>query len=128
MSLTAVSCASSTACAALGEQDTDAGSGQEFDYQFVEFWNGRRWGDVYREAGGGGGLSCGSPNACLAIGETAQRWNGSRWSDVPIPFINDTSSSGLNAVSCTSQTSCEAVGNVFDNNGNESPFAVRWTS
>ena len=68
------------------------------------------------------GVSCPNATSCFAVGSSqvdttttnttkslVERWNGSRWSIVASPNSAGTYNS-LNAVSCTSATSCIAVG------------------
>jgi hypothetical protein len=96
-SLQAVSCSSAHRCMAVGGfSGTSTGS-----RPLAERWNGRTWtikallapsGDSYAVLAG---VSCASPNACLAVGtgsdggqaETAvdETWNGTKWRLVPAP-------------------------------------------
>ena len=66
-------------------------------------------------------ISCTSPNACTAVGESgpvnaavllAERWNGTKWTIQPTPPSPPGSTTvALEGVSCTSHTACTAVGN-----------------
>ena len=66
-------------------------------------------------------ISCTSPNACTAVGESgpvnaavllAERWNGTKWTIQPTPPSPPGSTTvALDGVSCTSHTACTAVGN-----------------
>jgi hypothetical protein len=113
--LAAVSCAAPTACTAIGQSSTMAGS-----EPLVERWNGARW-SIQRIPTPVGGryprlaaISCPSSTSCTAIGSYSgpwpyplvERWNGRRWSVVPTAKVI----TSLLAVSCGSATSCIAVG------------------
>jgi len=128
--LEAVSCASATACTAVGGYGTigsDLGA-------LTEDWNGKRWAIRPAPAHSGAFLnavSCTSANACTAVGShagysgLAERWNGKRWA---IEHLVPTAASGMGSVSCASATACIAIGG----DGNqvivaESWNAMRWT-
>lgn len=120
-SLSAVSCASPTACAAVGYYQRADGS----SVAVAETWAGNGWAikpvpippssDFSRLTA----VSCPTASYCVAVGvyespsisgqaSMAATWNGSRWTvtamPVPSGFIV------LSGVSCTSPTSCTAVG------------------
>lgn len=81
------------------------------------------------------GVSCTSASACTAVGAytsasgyraLAERWNGSSWKIQPTPSPADTEDSLLLlGVSCTSATSCTAVGEHLTSSGSL-PLAERW--
>ncbi|MDP9334273.1 MAG: hypothetical protein M3Q30_13335 [Actinomycetota bacterium] len=67
------------------------------------------------------GVSCTSTSSCFAVGEyyeissytyltLVERWDGTSWAIVPSPSPTGVRESGLADVSCTSTTSCFAVG------------------
>jgi hypothetical protein len=108
--LNSVKCNSGTSCIAVG---------------FSEFavWNGSTWtagtvpGNNRLDA-----ISCTSATACTAVGWTsdfsslvAMYWNGTTWVNQAIPSPPGTATLGANlwSVSCTSATSCTAVGRYF---------------
>jgi hypothetical protein len=117
-SLYSVSCPSANMCMAVGSGDG----------MLAERWNGRRWsvenvpippGDS--EAGGAelSDVSCSSPDRCTAVGSSqaagnsagagasytiAERWNGTGWSPQ-----RPSQATSLNAVSCPTARSCNAV-------------------
>jgi hypothetical protein len=118
--LTGVSCASPTACFAVGMTDRGV----------VERWNGTRWSGQPVAAPLGAsqvdllGVSCSSPSACIAVGSyrnqahdeltLAEHWDGTSWSILPTPNPATGSPQSLivlQAVSCTSPSACTAVGN-----------------
>jgi len=126
--INAVSCTSASACTAVGGG---------LDYQaLIEQWNGRTWSIVPSPDESGSqyvvlnGVSCTSASVCMAVGfygttgpdqTLIEQWDGSTWSIVPSP---DTSSSQLNhlsGVSCTSDSSCVAVGY-----GNSQTLIEQW--
>jgi Ca2+-binding RTX toxin-like protein len=115
-----VSCSSTSACVAVGYQDT--GSGYE---TLIERYNGSSWsieaggaepaeGNAYKAMSK---VSCPPASAyCMAVGEAASQpyaaqWDGGEWSLAPVP---DTESSVavLEDVSCASAESCLAVGHT----------------
>jgi len=122
--LNSVSCVSATSCVAVGEWL--AGSGTFLT--LIESWNGTTWSVVpspslasnFKGFNDLGGVSCVSPTWCQAVGNWGgdvnylpvrtliESWNGSTWSIVPSP--NRTRTSSLSGVSCTSLSSCIAVG------------------
>jgi hypothetical protein len=106
--LTGVSCASASACTAVG--GSAAGT-------LAESWDGTAWHIQTTPSPPGGllnGVSCTSPTACVAVGGTsagtlAETWNGASWSIQATP----TPSQGagfLDSVSCVSSSTCTATG------------------
>jgi hypothetical protein len=146
--LDAVSCASSSACTAVGGYNTPARSG----LVLIERWNGTRW-SIQRPARparaaipfpGGilSAVSCPSLSACTAVGgyfpvagdgqaggelSLAERWNARRWSVQPTPnpanSASGVSGSSFSSLSCPTVNVCTAVGSL---NG-VLPLAERWT-
>src|SRR5215469_1750436 len=123
--LASVSCVSATACTAVGShRRLTAPRGT-----LAESWNGSSW-SVVPSADAGtsdknvlAGVSCTSATACTAVGSyfdtglaapaeqtLAESWNGSSWSVVPSPDLGTGTDNFLYSVSCTSGTSCTAVG------------------
>jgi hypothetical protein len=125
--LSGVSCASTTACTAVGYSESPGPA-----VTLAEFWNGTSWslqstpnpvGEIrsYLVA-----VSCTSASACTAVGESsfettgqvvtlAEAWNGTRWSVKPSPNASGSGSSYLSGVSCWRASggaprSCMAVG------------------
>jgi hypothetical protein len=116
--LTGVSCASTTACTAVG--------GTYYAHEVapaVLRWNGNTWSAQHAPnppAHGGSVLtavSCARPDDCIAVGKRggyqegtlAEHWNGKTWRVMPTPMAR-TLNSELNAVSCSSPQACTAVG------------------
>jgi hypothetical protein len=134
--LDGVSCATATACAAVGTYD----SAGETNASLAESWNGSAWslqsapnpaGAVYSDLQS---VSCSSPSACTAVGDyqihplgpqlaLAEVWNGSAWNVQNIP--SPAGSTQLESVSCTSADACTAVGFSRDH-GQQQALAERW--
>jgi hypothetical protein len=129
-SLKAISCASATACFAVGSS-TGATLSQLSLATLIESWNGANW-SIMKSPNKGSypsldGISCTSARACMAVGgyhispasaETRsliESWNGTKWSILPNPNPSNTYFAVLDAVSCMSATACTAVGDYFDN-------------
>lgn len=81
------------------------------------------------------GVSCPSRVFCLAVGYyyddggdiqvLGERWDGSRWRRAAMVQPSD-SAAGLFAISCSSATSCVAVGDYNDIEGTPLPLAESW--
>jgi hypothetical protein len=129
--LSAVSCASATACTAVGSYTNSAGT----QLTLAERWNGTGWtiqptpNPIGSTGSGLSDVSCTSATTCTAVGSgsggtstsvtLAERWAGTTWTIQTTP--NPTPGSELSGVSCTSATACTAVG--FGQNGT---LAERW--
>jgi hypothetical protein len=136
--LIGVSCASASACKAVGYIEV---TGQPRK-TLVATWNGSSWAvetsanptAVLAELHG---VSCPSANACEAVGHyidgssvqhgLAEVWDGSTWDlqTVPDPGGGATDPT-LNAVSCVSSTDCEAVGGYTSSTPHATPVAAAW--
>ena len=112
--LSQVSCASARFCAAVGSYRNGVGE----NLAFAATWNGTSWKLEYPPNPAGAtlafmyGVSCVSPNFCLATGNSAfgggpfaLRWNGTAWHLQTVP-----GTVGIASVSCLSQTFCQTVG------------------
>ncbi len=119
--LTAVSCASATACTAVGYAYEHPSSG--LPVALAEAWNGARWSvqPTPKLAGsafsGFTSVSCTSATACTAVGDSngnplAERWNGTDWSVQALSYPR-TDAPALLGVSCISATACTAVGDYY---------------
>jgi hypothetical protein len=134
--LRGVSCAAAARCVSVGYYDE--GPGQQF--ALAEAWNGAAWAPARPPAPGTPytalyGVSCTSAARCVAVGQyqmpdqvsgpLAEIWNGKRWTQASPPASGPGFAiSGLNGVSCTSRTSCVAVGTPL---GTRSvPVIERW--
>ncbi len=119
-SLGNVTCISTRWCVAAGGFVNTGGVTQSL----VESWNGATWSIVPTPDEGAhsnflDNLSCDSTTWCVAAGyfyngnavtqTLVESWNGATWSTVPTPN-RGTGSNALLGVSCTSTSSCTAVG------------------
>jgi hypothetical protein len=127
-----VSCASATACTAVGIANEDPSTGAE--NTLAEHWDGTSWviqptlppgpSDATTSLSG---VSCTSRKACIAVGENpavgpmAWRWNGTQWIRQTIGGTDP-----LNGVSCSSRRRCTAVGYDLTTSGNTLTLAERW--
>ena len=115
-----VSCTSATACMAVGYYSTGT-----YDQTLIEQWNGTSWSIVTSpntsttQKNWLQGVSCTSATACMAVGSyntgsynqtLIEQWNGTSWSIVTSPNASTTQDNTLFGVSCTSASSCTAVG------------------
>jgi len=81
-------------------------------------------------------VSCTSPTACVAVGwrinragtqvTLAEVWNGTSWSVRQTPNPPGARQTELVGVSCTSATSCLAVGDTFSPASRSMPVAEAW--
>ena len=119
--LSAVWCASTVSCVAVGSSQVGAST-----RTLVETWNGHTWALDASSANHApssdnslAGVSCAAARSCTAVGSyvdphgvphtLVESWNGTRWSIVP-SRDNGPDGSTLTGVSCLSATSCQAVG------------------
>jgi len=123
--LYAVSCLSSSWCAATGQYVPGSVDHEEAESQF---WNGSSW--TYKATVEPPpidepwlyGVSCTSPKFCLAVGDDtdtsnpsvqptlAEVWNGSSWKERPSQNPAKSSGDVLAGVACLSTKSCDAAG------------------
>ncbi len=128
-----VSCSSAKACTAVG---------QDLKGTLAERWNGVKWmvqptpnpsgtKDIILMA-----VSCSSAKACTAVGSygeraggstLAERWNGKKWAlqSTPNP-VTGTDGSELLGVSCSSATSCTAVGDSAISGSKSDTLVEHW--
>jgi hypothetical protein len=126
--VTSVSCLSATFCEAVGGGATGPQAAA---------WDGTSWTD--QTAAGSvstalNAVSCTSASSCEAVGEVpaggqegtaAESWDGSAWTVQTAANPASTQGSQLTGVSCTSATSCTAVG--WYTSGNVSTFGQMLT-
>ena len=130
--LNGVSCVSSSACVAVGTWHDASGT-----FTLAESWDGTVWTVQTTQNIAGAttvlhGVSCTSSSACVAVGTASgpaqhfaisEVWDGTAWKPQPVPKPSPYGpyATSLASVSCTSASSCTAVG------GNGSgPFAAQW--
>ncbi len=120
--LSGVSCNGAKVCTAVGDVDTGGGTVSAL----AERWDGTNWTVQPSPSPPGAvrsfliSVSCPSTKSCIAVGfftngsgnqtPFAEHWNGTNWvvKTTPSPPLDPATQ--LNSVSCTSSTSCEAVG------------------
>jgi hypothetical protein len=123
-----ISCPTSTSCTAVGGYQAVVSGPEE---TLVEHWNGSTWSMQTSPNVSGStfnlltGVSCTSASACIAVGYSedgsgfehmlAEGWDGHVWSIEPTPYSSGLTEGNFNGVSCTSATSCTAVGNETSN-------------
>jgi len=134
-----VSCASATACIAVG---STPGKAADTSVSLAEAWNGRSWRVQAIPAPKGStssslfGVSCTSPDACTAVGNystatgrvlaLAERWNGARWAIQPVPRPLGAASERFSGVSCSAARACTAVGDQTGGSAGTRPVAKAW--
>jgi hypothetical protein len=126
----AVSCASASFCEAVGSY-----MASDTFLSLAEEWNGTAW-TVQSTANQSGeptqldGVSCVSAAFCEAVdfdGAMAEVWNGTSWAAQSVPYPSGMTSPGMFSVSCSSATSCEAVGLYANPDAaGQTPFAAVW--
>jgi sugar lactone lactonase YvrE len=116
-----VSCLSSTDCTGVGSYKNGSG----VQVTLAEHWNGTSWEMQASENPSGAsrsqfnGVSCTSTTNCVAVGfyqdsvsghylPLGERWNGTKWE--LLSTQSEGNRSYLESVSCSSATSCMAVG------------------
>ena len=121
--LNAVTCASKSACTAVGVQRRN---GSVVTMTFAERFNGTKWSTQRTPRPTGttasqlSAVSCVAPNACTATGAyqkkdnqsrtLAERWNGTKWSIQNTPNPTKNPNKYLSGVSCTAANACTAAG------------------
>jgi hypothetical protein len=127
--VSAISCAGADSCMAVGATFVPAEPSSDI-VTFAEYWNGSEWAITptpnaveYRNFLTG--VSCFSDQDCVAVGywnlqsspaqTMIESWNGETWSLTPSPDRGRKWDSVLNAVSCSDQNDCIAVGSSDKN-------------
>jgi hypothetical protein len=132
------SCPNASECFATGVTISDISGNNSTFAPIVERWNGSSWtiDPAPLPDGEGGGIfdvSCVSGEDCWGVGTAidessgngnpsgtlVEHWDGSAWAIVssPNPTGADVAGALLQSVSCSSSTSCMAVGYASDNTG-----------
>lgn len=140
-SLSGVSCATSSACFAVGSWSGASGAAP-----LIEQRNGSVWSlmSVPTPSGGSNArltaVSCTSASACTAVGSytpddgqgseiigtLAERWDGQAWSVQTTADPSSAAFASFSGVSCASSTSCSAVGSVDVDSPLENTLAEHW--
>jgi hypothetical protein len=125
--LNGVSCASATACTAVGENFEGT-----TESTFAETWDGSTWTAENTPSPGSdstrrvlNAVSCTSATACTAVGQSggaglAELWDGTSWTVQPLP---NEAGVILNAISCASSVVCMAVGSSPSPSGTSQALA-----
>ena len=132
-----VSCASATACTAVGSAFEKATSQS---VNLAEAWNGTSWHTQAIATPTGAtnsalfAVSCTSASACTAVGHydnaagqtfaVAERWNGMAWHIQAVPHPAKVTQ--FAGVSCSAAHACTAVGFQSNGTGDGQPFAEAW--
>jgi hypothetical protein len=136
--LRGVACPSTTMCEAVGYESNLSGA----QNAIAEKWDGMKWSIEYPPKPKEGralwleGLSCWSTTDCFAVGSyedksgmrktLVEKWNGTQWGAVPTPNPEGAKASRFEGVSCSSSTSCMAVGYYENSSGVLISLAERW--
>jgi hypothetical protein len=137
ITLSGVSCASMTACTAVGDYTS-----RDARVPLAERWNGATW-SIQRTPRPArakdialAGVSCASMTASTAVGSytshgaavpLAERWNGATWSIQRTPRPARAKDLTLAGVSCATATACTAVGSLTNRAGTTVPVAERYS-
>jgi hypothetical protein len=126
--LAAVTCIGPLLCVAVGSEVGVNGPGT-----LVEIWNGAHWRVVPSPSPTNGfgllsGVSCATPNACIAVGSSifgtlAESWNGTSWR---LQLTPNPTGSFFAGVSCPATNDCRAVGGYLNSLGRAVPLAEAW--
>jgi hypothetical protein len=135
--LASVTCASSTFCVAVGNQDTAT-----VNSSLIERWDGSKWSIVKSldPAGAGEsqlyGVSCAGPSFCVAVGvwgpgstfvnPLIEQWNGTAWTLATGANPSGSVATQLSAVSCLSSMWCTGVGYTKDGSNNRHALVEKW--
>lgn len=136
--LLGVSCVSATACTAVGYSVDATGT----HAALAEAWDGTSWTiqPTPRPAGARESLlrdvSCTSAAACTADWyytdstgtrlPLVERWDGAAWTIQPAPSPAGAQGSLLRGISCTTISSCQAVGYYINGSGLRQALAETW--
>jgi RHS repeat-associated protein len=137
--LQAVSCTSASACTAVGYSINGSSNIQQ---TLIESWNGTAWSIVSSPNTSSTlanylyGVSCTSASACTAVGYSVtsggtqqtliEAWNGTSWSIDTSQNTSSTLGNYLYGVSCTSATSCTAVGFSYTSGSVQQSLIETW--
>ncbi len=137
--LTSVSCPRTATCVTVGYQ-AFSNSALALSYQ----WNGTRWHALPPPAepaqAAFSGVWCGNAASCIAVGGSggpgyypdealAELWNGTAWTRLKLVIPAGATHGDLSSISCSSATSCMAVGWYYTGYGGSLtsfPLAESW--
>jgi hypothetical protein len=138
-SLAGVSCASATACMAVGSFFNSSSVSRNL----ADSWDGTSWTGVPTPNPGPAGrwqfledVSCPAATACTAVGYSwtpggpdiplVESWDGTSWTVVHAPNPATSGGNTLMGVSCPSATACTAVGYSYISGGFYRTFIESW--
>jgi hypothetical protein len=132
------SCPASTSCVGVGYYKSDL----SYSDSLAEVWNGTAWSTESVPNPSGTvesqlySVSCTSTTNCVAVGDyytstlvwmtLVETWNGSAWSVESTPNPAAGTDNILSSVSCTSPTSCAAVGSYINSSDAMVTLAETW--
>lgn len=140
--LVSVSCPSTSSCFAIGQSTSTSGR----QLPLIEHWDGTAWRAQQARVPSGvtggstlAGISCPGISSCVAVGyyaephsthhlPLAEHWNGRRWWLETVPHPVRTTLRELEAVSCSSASSCFAVGRANGSTLIEHWNGRRWST
>jgi hypothetical protein len=136
--LSGTACPGSTSCFSVGQYTSSGGTTQPV----IEHWTGSSWGTMSMTLPSGAttaalsDVACTSTTACTATGWYTDssgtqfalilRWNGTSWTSQTGATITGATAAELDGVSCTSSTSCNAVGSYTDAASVQHELAETW--
>jgi hypothetical protein len=136
-----VTCLSATSCFAVG---SDNNAVSQIQQTLAEHWNGKTWAVQATPDPSGtletylNGVACPSASSCIAVGQevnaasitvpVAEHWNGTSWAALTVsdPSSGSDPGASLDGISCSSVTSCTAVGSNTVGNGTHESLAEHW--
>lgn len=135
--LEAIACASPVSCTAVGS----SGPGNPIlQRALAEHWDGSAWSVVHVPTPDGKstlrGVRCLSVRLCISVGEATtagspsalvESWDGTSWSAVSAPQPHGSAESWLDSLSCSSPTSCMAVGAYSTSGDFDDPISTTLT-
>jgi hypothetical protein len=132
--LAGVSCASATACEAVGSY---AAKHSYLHLTLAEIWNGKTWKLEHTlnpgraTAAGLASVSCPRASDCTAVGYSGLRtlaevWNGRSWRSLRTPNPAGALTSTFSSVSCPRMATCVAVASDGSSSAGARSFAEVW--
>jgi hypothetical protein len=134
----AISCASASACTAVGDTRNPVGQ----SLPLAERWNGTTWtvqampNPSGAQATGLFAVSCATATACTTTGAAAgssgipaplaEAWNGTTWTVKTTPVPSGAVGGELDGVACVTPAACTSVGYADAASGSFATLAERW--
>jgi hypothetical protein len=139
--LLGVTCASATACWAVGYSSTGTPNQVPGVQTLIERWDGTSWAVVSSpntsttQYNALSDVTCSSASDCWAVGyhnngtayqTLTERWDGTSWTIVPSPSVSEAQNSNLYGVTCASASECWAIGQESTDTSHNGPLIQRW--